>query len=131
MTQLILTAAIILGVVFLITYLKNTKKELRDAQISTAKDITAIGVVATVTIAKEIVKATVNSAKVAAKTVEAEHTDAVKAARQSVDNIIKDNGGTIKQAGVTLGQKASDSIYLTDANKALSATLKDLEAKGF
>lgn len=131
MEQIILIIAAVLGLIGLITYLKNIRKDLREKQISVARDVTAMGVVATFTVVKDLVKATVSTAKVAAKTVEKEHQDVINNARTSVDQVIKSNGGTVKQAGVTLGKKASDAVYLSDANKALDDALAKLKADGF
>ena len=121
----------VLVLVAIVAYFKQLSKENRALQASVIRDTSAISVVATATFAKDIISATVKAGQLAAKTVEAEHAESIKAARQSVDTIIKDNGGTIKQAGVTLGKKASSAVYLTDANVALAKAIKDLEAKGF
>ena len=37
----------------------------------------------------------------------------------------------LRRAGITLGSKAADAVYLTDANIAMTKAIKDLEAKGF
>lgn len=131
MSTLFITIAVILGLIFVVVYLKNTKKELRDMQVSTARDTATIGIVATATFAKDIIIATANAGRVAAKVVEKEHTEVIKSARVGVDNIIKDNGGTVKQAGLTIGRKVSSATYLTDANESLSTMLKDLKSEGY
>lgn len=131
MSTLLITIAVILGLIFVVVYLKNTKKELRDMQVSTARDTATIGIVATATFAKDIIIATANAGRVAAKVVEKEHTEVIKSARVGVDNIIKDNGGTVKQAGVIIGKKVSSATYLTDANESLSTMLKDLKSEGY
>ena len=131
MSTLLITIAVILGLIFVVVYLKNTKKELRDMQVSTARDTATIGIVATATFAKDIIIATANAGRVAAKVVEKEHTEVIKSARVGVDNIIKDNGGTVKQAGLTIGRKVSSATYLTDANESLSTMLKDLKSEGY
>ena len=131
MSTLLITIAVILGLIFVVVYLKNTKKELRDMQVSTARDTATIGIVATATFAKDIIIATANAGRVAAKVVEKEHTEVIKSARVGVDNIIKDNGGTVKQAGVIIGKKVSSATYLTDANDSLSTMLKDLKSEGY
>lgn len=122
---------LILILVAIIAYFKQLSKENRALQASVLRDTSALGVVATATFAKDILTATVKAGQLAAKTVEAEHQDAIKSARQSVDQVIKDNGGTVKQAGVTLGRKASHATYLSDANEALDKALADLKAKGY
>lgn len=122
---------IIIVLVAIIAYFKQLSKENRALQASVIRDTSALGIVATATFAKDVLIATVNVGKLAAKTVEAEHQDTIKAARVGVDTIIKDNGGTVKQAGVTLGKKASSAVYLSDANEALDKALADLKAKGY
>lgn len=131
MSTLFITIAVILGLIFVVVYLKNTKKELRDMQVSTARDTATIGIVATATFAKDIIIATANAGRVAAKVVEKEHTEVIKSARVGVDNIIKDNGGTVKQAGLTIGRKVSSATYLKEANESLDTMLKDLKAEGY
>ena len=131
MSTLLITIAVILGLIFVVVYLKNTKKELRDMQVSTARDTATIGIVATATFAKDIIIATANAGRVAAKVVEKEHTEVIKSARVGVDNIIKDNGGTVKQAGVIIGRKVSSATYLKEANESLDTMLKDLKAEGY
>lgn len=126
--------SIILAVLALITvvaYFKQLSPVQRAKQASVLRDVSAISVVATATFAEGLSKAAISTGRLAAKTVEAEHAEAIDKARASVDSVIKDNGGTIKQAGVTLGKKASSAVYLTDANVALAKAIKDLEAKGF
>lgn len=131
MSTLFITIAVILGLIFVVVYLKNTKKELRDMQVSTARDTATIGIVATATFAKDIIVATANAGRVAAKVVEKEHTEVIKSARVGVDNIIKDNGGTVKQAGLTIGRKVSSATYLKEANESLDTMLKDLKSEGY
>lgn len=131
MSTLLITIAVILGLIFVVVYLKNTKKELRDMQVSTARDTATIGIVATATFAKDIIIATANAGRVAAKVVEKEHTEVIKSARVGVDNIIKDNGGTVKQAGVIIGKKVSSATYLKEANESLDTMLKDLKSEGY
>ena len=118
-------------IVLVFAYFKNLSKEQRAAQASVLRDTASITAVATATFAKDAITATYKAGQLAAKTVEAEHSDVIHNARTSVDTLIADNGGTIKQAGHTLGKKASSAVYLTDANEALNKALKDLEAKGF
>ena len=131
MSTLLITIAVILGLIFVVVYLKNTKKELRDMQVSTARDTATIGIVATATFAKDIIIATANAGRVAAKVVEKEHTEVIKSARVGVDNIIKDNGDTVKQAGVIIGKKVSSATYLKEANESLDTMLKDLKSEGY
>lgn len=131
MSTLFITIAVILGLIFVVVYLKNTKKELRDMQVSTVRDTATIGIVATATFAKDIIVATANAGRVAAKVVEKEHTEVIKSARVGVDNIIKDNGGTVKQAGLTIGRKVSSATYLKEANESLDTMLKDLKSEGY
>ena len=131
MSTLFITIAVILGLIFVVVYLKNTKKELRDMQVSTARDTATIGIVATATFAKDIIIATANAGRVAAKVVEKEHTEVIKSARVGVDNIIKDNGGIVKQAGLTIGRKVSSATYLKEANESLDTMLKDLKSEGY
>ena len=131
MSTLLITIAVILGLIFVVVYLKNTKKELRDMQVSTARDTATIGIVATATFAKDIIIATANAGRVAAKVVEKEHTEVIKSARVGVDNIIKDNGGIVKQAGLTIGRKVSSATYLKEANESLDTMLKDLKSEGY
>lgn len=131
MSTLLITIAVILGLIFVVVYLKNTKKELRDMQVSTVRDTATIGIVATATFAKDIIVATANAGRVAAKVVEKEHTEVIKSARVGVDNIIKDNGGTVKQAGLTIGRKVSSATYLKEANESLDTMLKDLKSEGY
>lgn len=100
-------------------------------QVSTARDTATIGIVATATFAKDIIVATANAGRVAAKVVEKEHTEVIKSARVGVDNIIKDNGGTVKQAGLTIGRKVSSATYLKEANESLDTMLKDLKSEGY
>lgn len=121
----------VLILVAIIAYFKQLSKENRDLQASVIRDTSAIGIVATATFAKDILTATVKAGQLAAKTVEAEHSESIKSARTSVDQVIKSNGGTVKQAGVTLGRKASHATYLSDANEALDKALADLKAKGY
>jgi hypothetical protein len=122
---------IALSLILIIAYFRSLSKEQRAAQASVLRDTASITAVATATFAKDAITATYKAGQLAAKTVEAEHSDVIHNARTSVDTLIADNGGTIKQAGHTLGKKASNAVYLTDANIALNAALKDLEAKGF
>ena len=122
---------IVLVLVAVIAYFKQLSPDQRAKQASVLRDVTTMSVVATAVVAKDVVTATVKSGQLAAKTVEAEHAGAIQKARDSVDATIKANGGTVKQAGATLGKKASSAMYLTDANAALEKAIKDLEAKGF
>ena len=122
---------IVIVLVAIIAYFKQLSKENRALQASVIRDTSALGVVATVSFAKDVLTATVKSGQYAAKVVESEHQDAIKSARSSVDEVIKANGGTVKQAGLTLGKKASSAVYLTDANEALDKALADLKAKGY
>ena len=122
---------LVLILILIIAYFKQLSPDQRAKQASVIRDVTSISVVATAVVAKDIVTATVKSGQLAAKTVEAEHAGAIQKARDSVDATIKANGGTVKQAGATLGKKASSAVYLTDANLALEKAIKDLEAKGF
>lgn len=122
---------LVLILILIIAYFKQLSPDQRAKQASVIRDVASISVVATAVVAKDIVTATVKSGQLAAKTVEAEHAGAIQKARDSVDATIKANGGTVKQAGATLGKKASSAVYLTDANLALEKAIKDLEAKGF
>ena len=121
----------VLTLILIIVYFKQLSPGQRAKQASVIRDVVSMSVVAIVVVAKNVVTAVVKSGKLAAKTVEAEHTGAIQKARDSVDSVIKNNGGTVKQAGTTLGKKASSAIYLSDANAALEKAIKDLEAKGF
>ena len=126
--------SIILAVLALITvvaYFKQLSPTQRAKQASVLRDVSAMSVVATATFAKDLSTAAISTGRLAAKTVEAEHAEAIDKARTSVDSVIQANGGTIKQAGLNLGHKASSAVYLTDANIALAKAIKDLEAKGF
>ena len=123
--------AIVLVLIAVISYFKQLDPKQRALQAGIVRDVTAISVVATSAFAKELGEVAIKSGRLAAKTVESEHADTIKEARQFVDNLIVNNGGTIKQTGVTLCKKTADAVYLTDANQALSKALKDLEAKGF
>ena len=122
---------LVLILILIIAYFKQLSPDQRAKQASVIRDVASISVVATAVVAKDIVTATVKSGQLAAKTVEAEHAGAIQKARDSVDATIKANGGTVKQAGATLGKKASSAVYLTNANLALEKAIKDLEAKGF
>ena len=122
---------LVLILILIIAYFKQLSPDQMAKQASVIRDVASISVVATAVVAKDIVTATVKSGQLAAKTVEAEHAGAIQKARDSVDATIKANGGTVKQAGATLGKKASSAVYLTDANLALEKAIKDLEAKGF
>ena len=121
----------VLFLVAIIAYFKQLDPKQRAKQAGIIRDVSAISVVATAAFAKDLGTAAIKSGQLAAKTVEAEHAESIDKARQSVDTVIANNGGTVKQAGLTLGHKASSAVYLTDANVALSKALKDLEAKGF
>lgn len=126
--------SIILAVLALITvvaYFKQLSPTQRAKQASVLRDVSAISVVATATFAEGLSTAAISTGRLAAKTVEAEHAEAIDKARASVDSVIKANGGNIKQAGLNLGHKALSAVYLTDANVALAKAIKDLEAKGF
>ena len=122
---------LVLILILIIAYFKQLSPDQMAKQASVIRDVASISVVATAVVAKDIVTATVKSGQLAAKTVEAEHAGAIQKARDSVDATIKANGGTVKQAGATLGKKASSAVYLTNANLALEKAIKDLEAKGF
>ena len=126
--------SIILAVLALITvvaYFKQLSPTQRAKQASVLRDVSAMSVVVIAIFAKDLSTAAISTGRLAAKTVEAEHAEAIDKARTSVDSVIKANGGTIKQAGLNLGHKASSAVYLTDANVALAKAIKDLEAKGF
>lgn len=122
---------LVLILILIIAYFKQLSPDQRAKQASVIRDVATMSVVATAVVAKDVVTATVKSGQLAAKTVEAEHAGAIQKARDSVDATIKANGGTVKQAGATLGKKASRAVYLTDANAALEKAIKELEAKGF
>lgn len=122
---------IVLVLVAVIAYFKQLSPEQRRKQATLVRDVSTMAVVATGTFAVEAGRASVKAGQLAAKTVEAEHAEAIESARQSVDKVIANNGGTVRRAGITLGSKAADAVYLTDANIAMSKALKDLEAKGF
>lgn len=119
----------ILILVAIIAYFKSLSQDQRAAQASVIRDVSVIGIVAAAKVSKDAVTATYKSGQYAAKVVETEHAEAIKSARQGVDEVIKSNGGTVKQAGLTLGKKASDAVYLTDANAALDKLYADLTAK--
>ena len=122
---------LVLVLIAVIAYFKQLSPTQRAKQASVIRDVSTLGVVATATFAKDLGTAAIKSGQLVAKTVEAEHAEAIDKARQSVDSVIANNGGTIKQAGVNLGHKVSSATYVSDANIALSKALKDLEAKGF
>ena len=122
---------IVLVLVAVIAYFKQLSPEQRRKQATLVRDVSTMAVVATGTFAVEAGRASVKAGQLAAKTVEAEHAEAIESARQSVDKVIANNGGTVRRAGISLGSKAADAVYLTDANIAMSKALKDLEAKGF
>ena len=115
---------IVLVLVAVIAYFKQLSPDQRRKQAALVRDVSTMAVVATGTFAVE-------AGQLAAKTVEAEHAAAIDSARESVDKVIANNGGTVRRAGISLGSKAADAVYLTDANIAMSKALKDLEAKGF
>lgn len=122
---------LVLVLVAVIAYFKQLSPEQRRKQASLVRDVSTMAVVATGTFAVEAGRASVKAGQLAAKTVEAEHAEAINAARESVDKVIANNGGTVRRAGISLGSKAADAVYLTDANIAMTKALKDLEAKGF
>ena len=122
---------IVLVLVAVIAYFKQLSPDQRREQVALVRDVSTMAVVATGTFAVEAGRASVKAGQLAAKTVEAEHAEAINAARESVDKVIANNGGTVRRAGITLGSKAADAVYLTDANIAMTKALKDLEAKGF
>ena len=122
---------IVLVLIAVIAYFKQLSPDQRKKQAALVRDVSTMAVVATGTFAVEAGRASVKAGQLAAKTVEAEHTEAINAARESVDKVIANNGGTVRRAGITLGSKAADAVYLTDANIAMTKALKDLEAKGF
>ena len=122
---------IVLVLVAVIAYFKQLSPDQRNKQAALIRDVSTMAVVATGTFAVEAGRASVKAGQLAAKTVEAEHAEAIESARQSVDKVIANNGGTVRRAGITLGSKAADAVYLTDANIAMTKALKDLEAKGF
>lgn len=122
---------IVLVLVAVIAYFKQLSPDQRKKQAVLVRDVSTMAVVATGTFAVEAGRASVKAGQLAAKTVEAEHAEAINSARESVDKVIANNGGTVRRAGITLGSKAADAVYLTDANIAMTKALKDLEAKGF
>lgn len=122
---------IVLVLVVVIAYFKQLSPDQRKKQAALVRDVSTMAVVATGTFAVEAGRASVKAGQLAAKTVEAEHAEAINAARESVDKVIANNGGTVRRAGISLGSKAADAVYLTDANIAMTKALKDLEAKGF
>ena len=122
---------IVLVLVAVIAYFKQLSPDQRKKQAALVRDVSTMAVVATGTFAVEAGRASVKAGQLAAKTVEAEHAEAINAARESVEKVIANNGGTVRRAGITLGSKAADAVYLTDANIAMTKALKDLEAKGF
>ena len=122
---------IVLVLVAVIAYFKQLSPDQRNKQAALIRDVSTMAVVATGTFAVEAGRASVKAGQLAAKTVEAEHAEAIESARESVDKVIANNGGTVRRAGITLGSKAADAVYLTDANIAMTKALKDLEAKGF
>ena len=122
---------IVLVLVAVIAYFKQLSPVQRRKQAALVRDVSTMAVVATGTFAVEAGRASVKAGQLAAKTVEAEHAEAINSARESVDKVIANNGGTVRRAGITLGSKAADAVYLTDANIAMTKALKDLEAKGF
>lgn len=122
---------IVLVLVAVIAYFKQLSPDQKRKQAALVRDVSTMAVVATGTFAVEAGRAAVKAGQLAAKTVEAEHAEAINSARESVDKVIANNGGTVRRAGITLGSKAADAVYLTDANIAMTKALKDLEAKGF
>lgn len=121
----------VLALITVVAYFKQLSPIQRAKQASVIRDVSAMSVVATAAFAKDLSTAAIASGRLAAKTVEAEHAEAIDKARSSVDSVIQANGGTVKQAGISLGHKASNAVYLTDANTALAKAIADLEAKGF
>ena len=122
---------VVLVLVAVIAYFKQLSPDQIRKQAALVRDVSTMAVVATGTFAVEAGRASVKAGQLAAKTVEAEHAEAINSARESVDKVIANNGGTVRRAGITLGSKAADAVYLTDANIAMTKALKDLEAKGF
>lgn len=122
---------IVLVLVAVIAYFKQLSPDQRRKQAALIRDVSTMAVVATGTFAVEAGRASAKAGQLAAKTVEAEHAEAINSARESVDKVIANNGGTVRRAGITLGSKAADVVCLTDANIAMTKALKDLEAKGF
>lgn len=120
---------IVLVLVAVIAYFKQLSPDQRRKQATLVRDVSTMAVVATGTFAVEAGRASVKAGQLAAKTVEAEHAEAINSARGAVDDVIKNNGGTVRRAGITLGSKAADAVYLTDANIAMSKALKDLEER--
>lgn len=121
----------VLALIAVVSYFKQLSPIQRAKQASVIRDVSAMSVVATAAFAKDLSTAAIASGRLAAKTVEAEHAEAIDKARSAVDSVINTNGGTVKQAGLNLGHKASNAVYLTDANTALAKAIADLEAKGF
>ena len=120
---------LVLVLVAVIAYFKQLSPEQRRKQASLVRDVSTMTVLAAGTFAVEAGRASVKAGQLAAKTVEAEHTEAINSARESVDKVIANNGGTVRRAGITLGSKAADAVYLTDANIAMAKALKDLDAR--
>lgn len=120
---------LVLVLVAVIAYFKQLSPEQRRKQASLVRDVSTMTVLAAGTFAVEAGRASVKAGQLAAKTVEAEHAEAINSARESVDKVIANNGGTVRRAGITLGSKAADAVYLTDANIAMAKALKDLDAR--
>ena len=120
---------LVLVLVAVIAYFKQWSPDQRKKQAALVRDVSTMAIVATGTFAVEAGRASVKAGQLAAKTVEAEHAEAINAARESVDKVIVNNGGTVRRAGITLGSKAADAVYLTDANIAMAKALKDLDAR--
>lgn len=120
---------LVLVLIALVAYFKQLSPDQRRKQASLVRDVSTMAVVATGTFAVEAGRASVRAGQLAAKTVEAEHAEAINSARNSVDEVIKNNGGTVRRAGISLGSKAADAVYLTDANVAMAKALKDLEER--
>ena len=123
MFQAIIT---IIAVIFVIVYLKNLSKDLRDKQVKLATESAGVGITAAVYVAKRAVQTVANAGKVAAMTVEANHKDAINSASDSMAEYIKNNGGTVKQTGLTLGKKVTDVTYIDDMDNYLKDQISKL-----
>lgn len=123
------TIIIILSVIVLVAYIKSLRSDLRAKQLSTARDSGGIAIVILFKFLKELIVMAVRTGQLGARSVEANHQEVVDNARDYIDTVIKDNGGTVKRAGVTLGNKLADVTFIVDANVALKLQLEELSAK--
>lgn len=123
------TFILIVLAIILVAYLKTLDKDLRNEQLSTARDTATIGTIATLKFGKEFVKLVYNTGKTAALSVETNHAELSHDVRTSLDGYITNNGGTVKQAGIVTGEKAISAVYMDDMQKTVDDMYKDLLAR--